>query len=200
MKLITRKQEQLTLTFYRKGDSGLKIAKKLNLSISQIYDALKRTGFPRRDAKERLRISPLTFSFPDHITNAQKQLLIAGVMLYFGEGAKTGSTVDLANSDPKIIKIFLKFLRKIFCVDEKKLRFYLYCFSSQNPENLKKYWGEELNVSLDKFTKPYVREVRASKMSRISPYGVLHVRYNDKRLLEKILSLCSDLAAQIINN
>ena len=35
---------------------------------------------------------------------------------------------------------------------------------------------------------------------RLMPWGLLHIRYNDKRLLVKILSLCPDLMVELIEN
>ncbi len=140
----------------------------------------------------------LTFSFPENFTQSKKELLIAGLMLYLGEGAKTRNTVDLANSDPKILKLFMHFLREIFVVREEKLRFYLYCFSDQDPEELIQYWCQALNVSALNFTKPYIRPVVKNSTRRMS-YGVLHIRYNDKRLLEKILALCSSITDELLH-
>ena len=112
-------------------------------------------------------------------------------MLYYGEGAKTGTTVDFANSDCRTVKLFLKFLRKVCRVNEKKLRYYLYCFSDQDPEKLIGYWSSQLNAQRGQFTKPYIRSA-LNRGKRIMLNGVIHVRYSDKKLMEKILSLCYD--------
>ena len=117
-------------------------------------------------------------------------------MLYYGEGAKTGVTVDLANSDEQVVMLFLKFLRKICCVYEKKLRFYLYCFSDQNQKLLINFWSSRLKAEKAQFTKPYVRSA-VNRGKRSMPYGVIHVRYSDKKLLEKILVLCKNLITSL---
>ncbi len=113
-------------------------------------------------------------------------LKIAALMLYAGEGAKTGNAVDFVNSDPALILTFVKYLRNHCKIDENRLKFYLYCFANQNVRALIKHWCNLLKVSPTQFTKPYVRpNVRSS--SRISSHGVLHVRYSDKRLLNNLL-------------
>lgn len=126
------------------------------------------------------------------LTVPKKELLIAAVMLYFGEGAKSGTTVDFANSDPATLKIFINFLRKICRIDEKRLRLYLYCFSNQNPGELISFWSKTLDVRIRNFTKPYIRKV-GENLRRTMTRGVLHIRYSDKRLLRKILSLKDEL-------
>ena len=193
---ITEQQVNLVVDLYNLGESGLKIASKLMLSTTQVYDLLKKKGVVARDSAARLKITPMTFEFRENLSGTDDQLLTAALMLYAGEGAKTGSTVDFANSDPGFLKIFLLFLRKICRVDENKLRFYLYCFDNNDVEQIKNFWVKTLNVSLNNFTKPYVRPFNG-KNTRVMKYGVLHIRYNDKRLLEKILYLCSDLTVKL---
>ena len=114
---------------------------------------------------------------------AQHRLKIAGIMLYWAEGTQDGCTVDLANSNPWIIKVFLKFLREICGVDERRLRVYLYAYEYQNIEELKGYWAKVTGINIDRFTKPYIRQGNINKSGRKMHYGLVHIRYNDKKLL-----------------
>lgn len=107
-----------------------------------------------------------------------------GVTLYWGEGYKAGQAhgIDFANSDIKMIQVFLKFLREICGVDEKRLRIYLYCYSNQNPPGLVRFWSKVTGVPKDQFTKPYIRkDFRLEKKDKM-PYGLIHIRYSDKKL------------------
>ncbi len=177
---------------YRDLASAPAIARKLGLSLSQVYDSLRRQVVHRRSAQLqnliRFKNSPLSFNFKKELSRKDRELMIAAVMLYYGEGAKTNTTVDFANSDPDAIKVFLNFLRRVCRVERKRLRFYLYCFANQDLGELLDFWSSFLKVSRQQFTKPYVRE-RGANLGRTMHYGVLHIRYSDKRLLEKILSL-----------
>lgn len=196
MKRITPEQERKVEFYYRRNFAGRAIAEKLGLSLSQVYDSLRRQQIERRSSSAQneinFRRSPLSFSFKSKLNGSERELLVAATMLYYGEGAKTGTTVDFANSDLFAHEIFLKFLRRICRVDENRLRFYLYCFQDQDPIKLIKFWSRELRVSRKLFTKPYVRQ-RDVKSSRMMANGVLHIRYSDKRLLEKISSLSSEI-------
>jgi len=199
-KTITKIQEALVKKYYCNGMTGAEIATKLNLSLKQIYGSLKRQGIPRKTMWEQNKIlfakKPPSFHFKKNISIKERELLIAAVMLYYGEGAKTGTTVDLANSDNHIAKLFIKFLRKICGINEKKLRFYLYCFSDQKSDSLVKYWSSQLRAERNQFTKPYIRST-LNRGKRSMPYGVIHIRYSDKKLLEKILSLCNELITKL---
>ena len=57
---------------------------------------------------------------------SERDLLIAGTALYAGEGDKTDGAVGFANSDPRMILLFCRWLRRFFDVDERRLRVRLY--------------------------------------------------------------------------
>lgn len=199
-KKITAQQKVLVKKFYDQGMMGHEVASRLHLSLKQVYSSLKRQNVPRKTLAEQNKVlfekkSP-SFHFREKLSVKERELLIAAVMLYYGEGAKTGVTVDFANSDVMVAKLFVKFLRKICRIDESKLRLYLYCFSDQNTNFLIRYWSSQLKVEKNKFTKPYIRST-FNRGKRTMPYGVIHVRYSDKKLLVKILSLCADLISTI---
>lgn len=85
-----------------------------------------------------------------------------GTMLYWAEGAKSGKLgknkiVDFTNSDPKMILVFLYFLREFCGIDEKRLRCLLYCYSNQNVYKLMRYWSKITHIPISQFTKPYIR-------------------------------------------
>lgn len=186
---------------YKENLSGPDVAKKLGIQVRQVYRILAKHKINTRNLSEQSKIRfaklPPSFNFKKNLSRKDRELLIVGVMLYYGEGAKTRNTVDLANSDPDILRLFLKFLRKICRVDEGRLRFYLYCFSDQNKLELVKFWCDSLKVSSSSFTKPYVRQARANATSRKMPYGVLHIRYSDTKLLSKILTLISEVGRDL---
>lgn len=106
-------------------------------------------------------------------------------MLYWAEGAKYegGTVVDFANSDPAMIAIFLKFLRCVCGVNEKRLRVYPYFYSNQNLKENLRFWQTITGIPQQQFTKPYVRkDYRIEKKSKM-PFGMIHIRYSDKKLL-----------------
>ena len=117
---------------------------------------------------------------------------MAGVLIYWAEGAKfkgmdgVPCTVDLANSDPRMAILFLRFLREICRVDEDKLGVQLYCYADQDIEILKNYWYKRTSISLKKFIKPYVRNDFLPEKSGKMKYGLVHIRYTDKKLLMQI--------------
>jgi len=183
--------------YYNKGYSAREVAEELKVSIDAVYKFMIRHGLERRTFEETNRIrfekKPLSYCIKKKLTEREKRLKVAGIMLYWAEGAnpnpqRRGWMIDLANSDPRMIKIFLRFLRVICGVDESKLRVYLYAYGDQNIKKLLKYWHNLTDIPLKQFTKPYIREDFSLEKSGKMKYGLIHVRYNDKKLLLQIMS------------
>lgn len=186
---------QVKQLYYEDKLSSSEIAEKIGVSQWVVLKFMRKHNLPRRNFYDcnaiRFEKKPLTFSAKENLSPEEEKLKIAGLMIYWAEGAKPGirgknCTVDLANSNPEIIKVFLKFLREICRIDEKKLRIFLYCYSNQNIAQIKDFWSCVTRISLKQFTKPYIRKDFSLDKSGKMKYGLVHVRYNDKKLLLKI--------------
>jgi hypothetical protein len=186
--------EKVKKLYYDKQLSVNDVAKKIGVSIDAVFYCMRKNGFIRRKKHESnsIRYERQEPSFrPKKINSEELKILkVIGAMLYWGEGYKAGKkcTVDFANSDEEMIRLFLKFLRKICGVDEKKLRAYLYIYSNQNPNKNINYWNKITKISKKQFTKPYVRkDFKEEKIDKM-PHGLIHIRYGDKKLLRLIKS------------
>lgn len=171
------------------------IAEYLIVSSDAVVSFFRRHKIPRRTFSEAQGVSfaKKKPSFTKNIINTKrlKELCAMGVMLYWAEGYKgddTATTVDFANSDSFMIQIFLIFLRNVYTLNEKKFRIYLYCYSDQNVLELMKYWSKQTKVPISQFSKPYVR-TDFKKDGRKMKYGMIHVRYHDKKLLLDVKSM-----------
>lgn len=182
--------------YYQKLLPMEKIAKILDVSIDALVYFMRKYNLKRRSVSENEKIKfnrkPLSFRISKN-NKAHKEIGAIGAMLYWGEGAKTGklgknNSVDFANSDPRMIKVFLVFLRKFCNIDESRLRCFLYCYSNQNTKKLIRFWSTATKIPLSQFTKPYVKE-DSKKSARKMEYGLVHIRYNDKKLLIEIESM-----------
>ena len=109
-------------------------------------------------------------------TNVAK---IALSMLFLGEGSKTHTaTVMFGNSNPIIISLFLKFLRKCYPVAESKLRCTVQCRADQNPQELKKFWAGITAIPLKQFYKTQVDPRTVGKpMKKLDYKGVCRIDY-----------------------
>ena len=183
--------------YYKKKLSTIEIAKKLKITPWIVQKFMIRKNLPRRTFAEANKIKfdrkPKSFSLKLNLSKKEEILKLAGIMLYWTEGAKLNLltraiVIDFTNSNPRMIKLFLKFLRKICGVDEKRLRVLLYCYADQDIEALKKYWYRITEVPSKQFIKPYVRRDFLPEKSGKMKYGLVHIRYADKKLLLQIES------------
>ena len=167
------------------------VAGRLGISYWPLYGFMNKNNIPRRlptEANYVVSRNKSQFRIKEKISVSEEKLKIAGIMLYWAEGAANGNTVDFVNSNPQMIKIFLKFLREICGIGEDRLRVYLYAYQNQNLKELMQYWSNITNVPISQFTKPYIRIGNLNLTKRKLPYGLVHLRYNDKKLLVLIKS------------
>jgi hypothetical protein len=150
---------------------------------------MKKNDLKRRKIHESNNInferSALSFKIRKLNTEKLRTLKVIGIMLYWGEGGKSDEamTVDFANSDKSMIILFLRFLREICGVDEKRLRIYPYFYANQDINRNINFWCNITKISKKQFTKPYIREDYNENKIHKMPYGLIHIRYADKRLL-----------------
>lgn len=187
-----KKTERVKKLYYDKQLSVNDVANKLGVSIDAVFYCMRKNGFKRREQNKSnaIRYERQEPSFRlKKINNEELKILkVIGAMLYWGEGYKAGKNcmVDFANSDEDMIKIFLKFLRKVCGIDEKRLRVYSYFYLNQNPNKNINYWSKITKISKKQFTKPYIRkDFREDKKDKM-PHGLIHIRYGDKKLLRLI--------------
>ena len=140
---------------------------------------------------ERLRAEGL-----DRISRlSDRDLLIAGVALYAGEGAKTDGSVVFANSDPRMIHMFVMWLRQFFEVDESRLRLRLYLHEGLDLAEASAYWTALTGIHAAQLLKPYRAVPDSTLRSRKHPMGCPSVRYACSATHRAIMALVDALLA-----
>lgn len=170
------------------------VAEEWHVSIDVVTYILRKTKTPRRSKKEASAIAfaqkPMSFSVRRLRTKHAEELEALGAALYWAEGYKTDKAkgVDMANSDPAIIRLFASFLRSRYALDESRLRGQVYCYVNQDARALIRFWSRVSGIPEKQFMKTYVRrEFRHD--GRKMKYGIMHIRYSDKKLLCDVLNL-----------
>ena len=116
----------------------------------------------------------------------KEKFWIAGLMLYWGEGHKSGK-VGISNSDPNIIKFLIEWLRKYCNVDNSKFKPHLNLHSGQNENEIKEFWSKIINVPKEQFGKSYIKKEGTGHRKNILYNGTLRVDICNLNLLYKIL-------------
>ena len=190
--ILNKKVNLVKNLYYVRKMTMFAIAKRLGVSIDAVVYFMRKHKIIRRSLVEANLIAfqnkKLSFKERTKLSFVNKQLKLAGLMLYWSEGYKSSksSGIDFANSDPDMIKVFVKFLRVIYRIDKKRFRVLLYCYSNQNVSSLIDFWSKLTDIPKKQFSKPYIRK-NFYENGRKMQYGMVHIRYADKKLFLSIM-------------
>ncbi len=192
-KIWSKEKLKALKKYYNSGLNVREVAKEMGVSHSTINHTMRRNNIPRRSFSEASRIrfskKPVSYNKKQNLTQKEKYLHIAALMLYWAEGSKKGKwVIDFTNSDEKMVLLFLSALRRIYQIDESRLRAALYCHANQNLKKIHDYWSKLLNIPKTQFSKPYVRTDVDEKKKNKMPHGLIHIRYCDKKLFMQFMS------------
>ena len=124
---------------------------------------------------------------------SEREFLIAGLMLYAGEGSKTEGEVALANSDPRMIVFHVSWLRRFFDVDESRLRVRLYLHEGLDLTTAACFWSDLTGIPRSQFSKPYRARPDSSIRSRKHPLGCATVDYSCMRTHRAVMGMIGAL-------
>lgn len=129
---------------------------------------------------------------------SQRDLLIAGVSLYWAEGFKKDNMVGFANTDPEMIKFIINWLKICFQVEYTKIRLRVGINESHKHRTniIEKYWSDTLNIPLSQFSKPFFLKVKWEKIYEHPEnyFGTLRVRVlKSTDLLRRIKGMIAGL-------
>lgn len=116
-----------------------------------------------------------------------EMLWLVGVVLYWGEGGKTGTTVRLSNSDPAVIQVAARFFREACKVSEEKMRGHVHTFSHANATRAEKFWSKTSGIPRKRLYRTYCKPSSASKGKRNTlPYGTFQIYVHDVEMFFKL--------------
>lgn len=107
------------------------IAKKIGCSINKIAYWMDKYKIKRRSNSEATYVKRNPNGDPFKIKNKlnlkEQQLQGLGIGIYWGEGDKGNPhSLRVANTDPKLIRVFIRFLLEICRLEKKKLDIVLF--------------------------------------------------------------------------
>jgi hypothetical protein len=95
-----------------------------------------------------------------------KDFFAAGLMLYIAEGSKTSDyRIALTNTDPRVIKFFVKWLNEFFGVKLDDIKVQLHLYENMNIDEEISFWVKTLGVNTDQLYKSYISKLKPSSFS-----------------------------------
>jgi hypothetical protein len=119
-----------------------------------------------------------------------------GTLLYRCEGSKRerDRRVELVNSDPKMVAIFMKYLR-LKEIDENRIKIRMMIHRQDDELQCKDYWKRVTALKDSNFISTVVKET--SRVRHPLPYGTVAIRYNSVSLLRQIKSDIQELVEHL---
>jgi hypothetical protein len=125
---------------------------------------------------------------------------IIGAILWWAEGTKAYKdkrtknswvyAVDVTNTNPHIIQLFLEFLREDIKIDEVRLKLQLQIHQGDNQDEIEAYWSEITKIPKSRFNKTIVRP-QGNKIGKSK--GTCKIRYCDKETYLKLDTLLQNI-------
>ncbi len=125
----------------------------------------------RRIEATRAQAEPIV----ERLAQDREALILMASALYMGEGAKGEGQFAFANSDPKLIAMWMTLLRMNFEIDESKFRCRVMMSDDQDAETLHEFWSAVASVPRSQFQRPSIR--KASGQKKPGYMGVCVVNY-----------------------
>lgn len=188
--MITK--ETLKTLYEDQKASMMDIAHMLGCSQNQVVYWMDKHHIRRRTISDAIyqKHNPKgdPFTIKPVRTMEESMLLGLGLGLYWGEGTRSNKySVRLGNTNPKLIKTFMRFLIDLFEVKKERMKFSLQIFSDIDPNEALDFWVKQLDVSQKQFGKIVVTKSGSIGTYRIkSAYGVLTMYFNNKKLRDII--------------
>ena len=119
----------------------------------------------------------------------KRELGIAGLFLYWGEGNKRlNGPISLNNTDPQVLIFTLFWLTSGLGIPKSKIRVYLHLYKDMDQKEEIFFWSKKLGLPLSQFANPYVKESRKIDVDHKGfGNGTCSLVVSDVRLKEKVM-------------
>lgn len=178
-----------TLSYWlHKYPLGEQSLQKLSKSRAQARD-IARERYRNTVRERRLKKLKAVYEIQKNsiLPLSEKELLIAGLFLYWGEGAKGRGIVSISNTDPKVAKFAFFWMTQILRVPISKIKVGLHIYKDMDVEETIKFWSKVLNLPKEQFNKPYIKKTNREGLTYKSfGHGTCKIEYYSVSLCEQI--------------
>jgi len=138
---------------------------------------------------------------------SQRELLLIGAALYWAEGYKrpivkngkerTFHAISFSNTDPQMIKGFIRFLKNILQIPESRIYATIRIFEHISEKEAMQYWQKITALPPQNFRKSYYGISKSSLGKRPYnrlPYGTIQVTVGDTKNFHRIMGWIEGIA------
>ncbi len=107
-----------------------------------------------------------------------RDLFMLGIGLYIGEGSKSTESVRITNSDPRVVRLAMKWFRQSLKLKDNNFSLILFLYPDVDESAAKEYWMGVTGLKSGNFCKSQI-DTRSGK-KRLNygklPFGTLQIR------------------------
>ena len=194
---MTVTKELLDDLYNRERLSMTQIAQRVGCTPGKVAYWMRRYGLARRDVSEAIYqwYNPAGDPFAVRAveTPEARELFCLAIGLYIGEGKKkTHGEVAIANTNPQVIRTFMRFLQEICGVEPSQMVAGINVYDDVDLEQVQGYWEAVTGLPRAQFHKPVVRRSRGGTHLEKSAYGTVTVGFYSTKLQAIILCWCAE--------
>lgn len=102
---------------------------------------------------------------------SRRDLFLMGFLLYWAEGGKTrNGTIAFSNTDPSMVKAFIKWLG-IVGFPKEKIKIRLHLYKDMNEKDEINFWSNELRLDKSCFKRPWIKSSKMTNLSYKNNFG-----------------------------
>ena len=208
LQIRVRMQHSAIIEAYVKGNSINETAVMFSLSTRKIREVLSGNSIAIRNHKDASYLKNNKtgdpFDILTEMTPEEEHLKAMALGLYLTEGnLKNKNSVRFSNSNPALVKIFVKFLKVICGVDGSKIKTSLIIYPDIAKKQAKEYWANFLDLPLSRVTKTTVLKNRKHPSpKKHSEFGTITIYVHNTKLLGIIKEWVKEYAhvAQLVEH
>ncbi|HEY4513789.1 MAG TPA: hypothetical protein VJH69_00505 [Candidatus Paceibacterota bacterium] len=131
----------------------------------------------------------------DHANDDIAELALA--LLYFGEGMKKTSSTAMGNSDPLILRFFVRMLQRLYQVPLADMTCELHLRADQDAKKMIRFWSRTLGIPSANFGKPSYDPRTAGRPTYSHYKGVCIVRCARVAIQRKLIYIAETFCGKI---
>ena len=179
-----------------RGYSYNMIQSKLRISKSTLSNWFRDRSFtPNQEVLNRVQYGPIKSAAKSHNRKVKeikdllkfgakeigsltkRDLWLLGLGIYIGEGTKSHDSIRLANADPAVIQLTIKWFKEVIGVSNGNILIRLHLYPDNNERVSMKYWQSITGLPAGRFYKAYIdqRENKTKTKKRKLPFGTAHI-------------------------
>lgn len=155
-----------------------------NIPFTPNEEVIKRTGEAQLKSalyKCRLKLENIAKMKKEAETEvgniSPRDMFMLGIGLYLGEGSKSQEEVRVVSSDPVILRLAIKWLKRFGGIKLCHFRMAIHGYPDHDVSKLLDFWSKSLDIPVNQFIKTTIdiRQNKSSYKRRKLLYGTAHL-------------------------